>query len=204
MADMMTLADVREQVRLRLEDTGTTTSWSDEEIDASLRQALAHHSHRFPAEQRMGIPVSPGDSSIELPDELQKVVRVIDPRDMVVPPQTIPLRGVAGSEQAWEVWGNRLEFSRMLPEGTVQLWYLGARSFPEEDSGPVPVPDEDVSLLVLGSVAWCLEQRAVADWKRGALPARYETVLRRAQDDYRAAWRSRERRVRVGRVVGTG
>jgi hypothetical protein len=201
---MMTLTEIRNQVRLRLEDTGTTTSWSDEEIDAGLRQALDTYSFRSPAEQRMEIPVASGDSSIELPEEVRKVVRVIDPRGAVVPPQTIPLRGTVGSEQAWEVWGNRLEFSRTLPEGSVQIWYLGSRTFPESDSEPVPVPDEDVSLLGLGAAAWCLEQRAVADWKRGALPARYETVLRRAQDDYRAAWRGLERRIRVGRVVGTG
>jgi hypothetical protein len=198
------LSETRGRVRLRLEDTGTTTSWSDEEIDAGLHQALDTYGHRFPAEQRSEFPVSSGDSSIELPDGIRKVVRVVDPRGAVVPPQSIPLRGKAGSEQAWEVWGNRLEFSRTLPDGEIQVWYLGPREFPGDETEPIPVPADDVSLLVLGAVTLCLEQRAVADWKRGSLPARYETVLRRAQDEYRAAWRSRERRVRVGRVVGTG
>jgi hypothetical protein len=200
----VTLNHARNQVRLRLEDSGASTAWSDEEIDAGLRQALDQYSHRFPAELQIASPVSPGESSIELPDEVREVVRVIDPRGAVVPPQSIPLRGTAGSEQAWEVWGNRLEFSRKLPEGEVQIWYLGPRTLPKDDNESIPVPDEDVSLLVLGAAAWCLEQRAIADWKRGALPARYETVLRRAQDEYRASWRSRQRRLRVGRVLGTG
>jgi hypothetical protein len=199
-----TLNDTRNQVRLRLEDTGATTSWTDAEIDAGLANSLDEYSHRYPAEQRSEFPVLDGDSSIELPDGVRKVVRVIDARGNIVPPQTIPLRGTAGSEQAWEVWGNRLEFSRTLTAGSVQIWFLGPRTFPQSDGEPLPVPDEDVSLLVLGAAAWCLEQRAVADWKRGALPARYETVLRRAQEEYRASWRSRTRTVQVGRVIGTG
>lgn len=200
----VSLSDVRSQVRLRLEDTGASTSWSDEEIDAGLRQALDEYGHRYPLEQRTDTPVAEGDSSVDLPDGARKVVRVIDPHGRVVPPQPIPARATAGVEQAWEVWGDRVEFARNLPAGSVELWFLGQRSFPGNDEDPLPVPDDDVSLLALGSAAWCLEQRAVAEWKRGALPARYETVLRRAQDAYRAAWRTRQRQVRTGRIVGTG
>jgi hypothetical protein len=203
-AHMTTLNEARQRVRLALEDTGASSGWSDDEIDAGLSRALDEYSHRYPQEHKAAIPVTSGDSSLNLPEDARKVIRVFDPRGNVIPPQTIPLRGTAGSEQSWEVWGNRVEFTRRLPEGEVTLWYLGPREFPDSDESPVPVPEEDLSLLALGSVMWCLEQRAVADWKRGALPARYETVLRRAQESYRAAWRSRERRVRAGRVVGTG
>ena len=201
---MTTRADTRQRVRLALEDSGASTSWSDEEIDEGLVQALDEYSHRYPMELMAEIPVSEGQSSLDLPDGARSVRRVIDPNGNVVPPQTIPLRGTAGSEQSWEVWGDRVEFARRLPAGDVTLWYLGPRSFPESDGKSIPVPEEDISLLVLGAVMWCLEQRSVADWKRGSLPARYETVLRRAQEAYRSAWRSRERRVRTGRVVGTG
>lgn len=201
---MTTLSETRQRVRLALEDTGASTSWTDEEIDEGLVRALDEYSHRSPVELKAEIPVSEGDSSLDLPNGARSVHRVIDPNGSVLPPQAIPLRGTAGSEQSWEVWGDRVEFARRLPAGDVTLWYLGARDFPESDEAPVPVPDEDVSLLILGAVMWCLEQRSVADWKRGVLPARYETVLRRAQEAYRSAWRSRERRVRTGRVLGTG
>ena len=199
----ITLANTRERVRLRLEDTGATTSWNDDEIDAGLRQALDEFSHRVPQEQTVTLEASEEDTSLKLPAGVRRVVRVVDPRGRVVPPQTIPLRGTAGSEQAWEVWGDRLEFSRRLPAGDVEVRYLGPRAFPESDGDPMPVPEEDLSLLVLGAAVWCLEQRSVAEWKRGALPARYEMVLRRAREEYQAAWRSRERQVRTGRLLGT-
>jgi hypothetical protein len=130
-------------------------------------------------------------------------LRVIDPRGATVPPQTIPLRGTAGSEQSWDVWGDRLEFARRLPAGTVEIRYLGPREFPEDESNSMPVPDGDATLVIVGAVRWCLEQRSIADWKRGSLPARYEMVLRRAQENERAAWRTRERQVRIGRMLGT-
>lgn len=199
----VTLADVRAMVRLRLEDTGAMTSWSDDAIDAGLSQALDEYSHRYPQERQDEIPVEQGDMSIDLPDGARQVVRVIDPSGYVIPPQSVPVRGTSGSEQAWEVWGNRIELNRRLPAGTVVIWYLGSRQFPAGDSVSMPVPSEDVSLLVIGAAVWCLEQRSVADWKRGALPARYEMVLRRARDEYRAAWRAKERRVRTGQVIGT-
>ena len=201
---MTTLTEARQRVRLALEDSGASTSWADDEIDEGLVQALDEYSHRYPMELKVEIPVVEGQSSLDLPDGARSVRRVIDPRGNVIPPQPIPLRGTAGSEQSWEVWGDRVEFARRLPAGDVTLWYLGPRAFPDSDATEMPVPDEDVSLLVLGAVMWCLEQRSVADWKRGSLPARYETVLRRAQEAYRSAWRSRERRVRTGRIVGTG
>ena len=201
---MTTLTEARNRVRLRLEDAGASTYWSDAEIDAGLGKALDEYSHRYPRELLDGVQVSAGESSIPLPADARKVVRVIDAQEQVIPPQAIPLRGTAGAEQSWEVWGDRIEFARRLPAGTVTIWYLGPRTFPESDADTIPAPDEDVSLLTIGAAAWCLEQRAVAEWKRGALPARYETVLRRAQEEYRAAWRGRERQVRAGRMIGTG
>jgi hypothetical protein len=201
---MTTLTDTRQRVRLSLEDTGANTSWSDGEIDAGLMRALDEYSHRHPQDCVGSIPVNAGDSSVTLPPEVRTVKRVIDPNGHTVPPQAVPLRGTAGQEQSWDVWGDRLEFARRLPAGAVTIWYHGPHHFPETDEGEFSVPGEDVSLLVLGAVMWCLEQRSIADWKRGSLPARYETVLRRAQDAYRSAWRSRERRIRAGRMVGTG
>lgn len=199
-----TLNDARTRVRLRLEDTGTNTAWSDEEIDAGLTQALDEYSHRFPAERRAEVPVQQGDSSIDVPEGAWKVQRVTDPSGQVIPPQSISVRKRAGEEQAWEVWGERIEFNRALAGGEYTIRFTATRAFPGDSGDPLPVPDGDVSLLVTGAVAWCLEQRSVAEWKRGALPARYETVLRRARDEYREAWQSRLRQMRVGRVVGTG
>ena len=200
----VTLTDAREQVRLRLEDDGGNGAWTDAEIDTGLARALDEYGHRYPMEQRAEIVVDQGDTSVDLPTGARSVVRVIDPRGRIIPPNAIPLRGTAGSEQGWEVWGDRVEFTRALPEGTLELWYRGPRTFPDDSADPLPVPPDDVSLLVLGAVTWCLEQRSVAEWKRGALPARYETVLRRAREEYQAAWRARARQVRTGRMVGTG
>lgn len=200
---MPTLAETRDHVRLALEDLSSSPVWSDEEIDAGLRQSLEGYSHRVPQEQTAEIPVAQGDSSLTLPDGVRRVLRVTDPRGAVIPPQAIPLRGTAGSEQSWEVWGNRVEFARRLPGGEVEIRYLGPRLFPPDEQSSMPVLEDDLSLLVVGAVRWCLEQRAIADWKRGSLPARYEMVLRRAQENEQAAWRTRDRQVRTSRMFGT-
>jgi hypothetical protein len=200
---MPTLAETRDDVRLALEDMSSSPIWSDEEIDAGLRQSLERYSHRVPQVKTTNIPVAQGDSSLTLPDGVHRVLRVTDPRGSVIPPQTIPLRGTAGAEQSWEVWGNRVEFARRLPGDEVEIRYLGPRAFPTDDQSTVPVPEDDLSLLITGAVRWCLEQRAIADWKRGSLPARYEMVLRRAQENEQTAWRTRDRQVRTGRILGT-
>lgn len=200
---MPTLSEARDHVRLALEDLTSTPLWSDEEIDTGLRQSLECYSQRVPKELTVEIPVDEGDSSITLPTGTRRVLRVIDPRGGVIPPQTIPLRGTAGAEQSWEVWGDRVEFARRLPAGNVEIRYLGPRTFPPDDESAMPLLADDLSLLILGAVRWCLEQRAIADWKRGSLPARYEMVLRRAQENEQAAWRNRERRINTGRMLGT-
>jgi hypothetical protein len=200
----LSLSNARLRVRLRLEDTGASTSWSDEEIDAGLTQALDEYSHRFPAERSTVVSVQQDDTSIDLPEGAWQVKRIVDPRGQVIPPQSVRVRGRPGEEQAWEVWGDRIEFNRALFAGEYEIRFTASREFPENESDPLPVPDADVSLLVAGAVAWCLEQRSVAEWKRGVLPARYETVLRRARDEYHQAWQGRMRQVRTGTVFGTG
>lgn len=200
----VTVSEARTRVRLRLEDGGASTVWSDEEIDAGLRQALDTYSHWFPDERSIEVQVQQGERSIDLPDDALRIQRVIDPRGSVIPPRGMPLRGTSAEEQGWEVWSDRIAFSCPLPAGDYEVWYTAPREFPSEDGEPLPVPANDVSLLVTGAVVWCLEQRSVAEWKRGPLPARYETVLRRAREEHDAAWRTKGRQVRTGRVVGTG
>jgi hypothetical protein len=200
----ITLADARARVRLRLEDTSEAPGWSDADIDAGFRQALDEYSYRFPEQQTVAVPVSAGATAIDLPDRSAEVRRVVDPRGTVVPPRGQPVRAVSADEQSWEVWAGRVEFARALMAGNYSLWVTTPRTLPESDGEPLPVSDDDISLIVIGAALWCLEQRSVAEWKRGPLPARYETVLRRARDEYQSAWRARLRRVRTGRLLGTG
>jgi hypothetical protein len=66
------------------------------------------------------------------------------------------------------------------------------------------VPESDVSLILAGAAAWCVEFRSLEEWKRGLVAARYEQRLQAVKAEYRHQWRARRRRVRMGAVSASG
>ena len=201
---MVTLGEARERVRRRLEDAAATALWPDALLDDGLSAELDAYSQWLPAQRSATVIAAAGDTTLALPAEAVEVRRVLDPNGAVVPPSPAGVgllaEGDGRAEQGWERWDAALRLRRPLAAGTYTLLYTAVRVMPSGDAEPFPVRDADVSLIVAGAAAYALETRAIQEWKRGALPDRYETALRVLKAAYDAAWDQRRRRVRVWAV----
>lgn len=197
---MATLAEVRERLRTTLEDTGVAPLWRDAELDEALRAELDAYSAAAPEERVAQVVATEGDRTLPLPVGLIAMLRVVNGRGAVIPERSSPLRGAAGEELAWELFGGELRFSQPLQAGTYELWHTAFRTWPGSDEAAFPVPEADLSLVLAGAVVWALDFRARQEWKRGPLPPRHSLAREAAVDHYRRlsdAWR---RKVRVGAV----
>lgn len=201
---MATLSEVRSRLRRRLEDTGLSPLWSDEQLDEALRAALEAYGARVPVEARAELAATGDETELALPADLVEVVRVVAPSGAVLPRRARPLREVGGEELAWEAFAGKLVFSGKLPAGRYEVWYLGRRGWPAGEAEPLPVEETDVPYVVAWAAVWALELRLTAEWKRSALPARAGVVLEEARRTLRAEERARFRRVRVRQVEATG
>ena len=198
---MLTLGETRARVRRRLEDAGAMALWPDALLNDGLGATLDAYSQWLPAQRSAAVVVADGDTTLALPTEVLEVRLVLDPTGAVLPPSPAGAGLENGrAEQGWERWGALLRVQHPLAAGTYTLLYTAARVMPAGDGEPFPVRDADVSLIVAGAAVYALETRAIQEWKRGALPDRYETALRVLKAAYDAAWDQRRRRVRVWAV----
>jgi hypothetical protein len=178
--------------------------WSDADIAEGLQTALDTYSSWMLLEKRTTIAGVEGDLWLDLPADLVSVVRVVAPWGGVIPRRGNPMRSQVAEELAWEQWGDRLEFSRALTAGDYAIWYTATRTLPATDGGELPVPEADVTLLVVDAAVVCLDRLGVEEWKRGALPARYEVILRRARGESARLWATRRGRARMRTVDVSG
>lgn len=187
---MTTLSGVRSRVRLRLEESAPGI-WSDAELDEAISSALDEYNAFFPLEATADLIAQDGDSDLALPTGTRAVLRVTLADGWVVPRRGTPVGRTSDEQQAWEMFGGELHFSRPLTAGTVSIWYL-------RDHAIDDVPDGDAGLLVAGAVWRALQQRAVQDAKRGfPSTVAYDLVLRHAESEHRQMLDARRRRVRA-------
>lgn len=202
---MVTRGEVRDRVRLRLEHTGVATLWSDTEVLEGLRWMLDEYSARWPREDRVTVPALGGERELTAPAGVLRVARVVDPAGQVIMPRSgAPSGYVADEVPAWEWWGGNLVFTQPLVAGDYTIWGEWPWTFPVADGEEFPVPEVDVTLIVAGAACWCLDFRAMEEWKRGAIPQGYEQRVSAAKAEYRRQLDVRRRRVTVGRVVSSG
>ena len=195
---MTTLGEARSRLRLWLEDPTPGGLWDDDELDEALRQALETYAVSSPLEVTAALSAAAGDQTLSLPAGAGQVARVTDPHGWVIPRRAAPQRDTGAEELAWERWGDALAFSRPLLGGDYSVRYYGARLLPALDDDPLPIPDADVTLLLAGATLWAIEERMRQEWKRGPLPARYESRRDAACQDYRDLLGSFRRRIRTG------
>lgn len=202
---MADLGNMQTRVRTALEDAGATQLWTTDEINEALRVELDNYSALNPDQAVSMATAADGDLTIALPSGATEIVRVSDPYGAVIPERApSPARYVANEEQAWEVFAGSIRFARQLNAGDYTLWYRTFRTFPALSTDTFPVPEQDTSLIVAGAVLWALDFRAREEWKRGALPARYQLALDRARLAYERLWEGWRRRVRTGSVRVSG
>jgi len=189
-----TLANVRDRLRTRLEDTSGSPLWADATLDDGLKRALDDYSQWSPAEAAPTFTATAGDVTAALPSEALRVLRVSDPNGWGIPPQHgDSLRYAADEELSWSFFAGLLRFSRPLAAGSYTVYTLAARTWPADDATAFPVSDSDLGLIIAGAAVYALEVRGVQEWKRGALPARYSQAILDARSAYASEWRERRR-----------
>lgn len=200
-----TLSDMRDRVRIRLEDTSPNPLFAIEEIDEALGHALADYTMTELEQKTDQLTVDQsGQTMLGLPDDLRQVVRLISPTGQIMPMRgASPMRRTANEDLAWEQFSGAFHFSRPIPEGDYTLWYLAVRSMPTDGGDFFPVDHPDDVLIITGAASWCVERRSLEEWKRGPLPARYETVARRLKGEYAQLWHSKRKRMRTGTMQVT-
>ncbi|MFS8531673.1 hypothetical protein [Sphaerobacter thermophilus] len=202
---MPTLSQMRDRLRLWLEDDGTVGLWTDAELDEALRWSLERYSRWEPAERILTAAVDAGATEIALPEDTLDVARVVAPGGQVIPRRAAaPARVVAGEELAWEQFAGALRFTQPLVAGSYTVYYAATRTFPATGDEPFPVPPAAEALILTGALVWALEFRAREEWKRGPLPPRYESRLEAARRDYQALQRDLRRRLRTRTVEVSG
>lgn len=171
---MTTRLELRNAVRLRLEDSGGTPLWDDAVLNDFLAEAVRRYGTRFPLEQSTTVAVGAGTTSVVVTPDLEsdRVVRVFDGEGRLVPRQ----QGVEtndadigdlGTAQAWRWWGNSLVLAQGATAGTWTIDYLTGRALPSNDVTPVEVVVGDEDIVVLLAAASALRRRAIEDGKRG-------------------------------------
>ena len=206
---MATLRDVRDRLRIRLEDASVSPLWSDTTLDAGLQRALDAYSQWNPNESVDTFTANDGDTSATVPSGGapaggEHVLKVIDPNGWTIPPLAgESLRYTGDEELSWTVFAGSLRFARPLSAGTYTVYMTGARAWPSGDDTEFPVPESDIGLIVAGATVYALEVRATQEWKRGPLPARYSEAINEARSAYAAEWRERRRVIRVRRLGST-
>ena len=198
----VTLSDARTRVRRKLEDTTGTPLWADALLDDGLRAALDEYSSYRPAQTVATVTLAEGATTFAVPADCLSLLRVMGPDGWLYPPATDGYGRTSDLMPMWEVFGGAGYFTAGVGASDYTLWYTAALAFPANDAATFPTPDSDVGLLVALAVVYALAERTVQEWKRGGLPARYETALRDARAAVAEEWRARRRRVRVGTLVG--
>lgn len=202
---MATLAEVRTRVRTWLEDSGASPLWSDEAIDEGLNDALIEFGYGEPAQKTTTITAAAGATLLTPPDDFQRCARLIDPNGAIVPQRAASAaRYVADEEQSWEDFAGNLRLARPATAGDYTLWYEALYAFPATDATAWPTPADSIPLIIAGACYWALQERAVQEWKRGPLPARYQERITSALEDYHRLQAARRRRVRTSTVEVSG
>ncbi|HEX3723282.1 MAG TPA: hypothetical protein VHV31_10850 [Nitrolancea sp.] len=201
---MMTLGDVRDRLRIRLEDSSGTPLWTDATLDEGLRRALDDYSQWNPVESTTTFTATAGATSQAVPAGAKHLVRIVDPTGWVIPEKHgLSLRYAGDEELCWMTFGGTIFFARPLAAGDYTIWSTGARAWPAAEDDVFPVDDSDLSLIVAIAAVYALEVRGTQEWKRGPLPAGYAQAILDARTAYASEWRERRRMLRARTLEST-
>lgn len=201
---MTTLATARTLLRRRLEDASGTPLWSDALLGDALAAALNEYSQWSRQQGTTTFTASAGQLNVALPPTAREVVRVSDSAGRIYPRATAGGGRARDIEVEWEIWGGTLYFTAGLAADTYTIRYTADWTAPAGDGDSFGIPEADMDLLYALAAVVALSERAVQEWKRGQLPARYQTALSEARATAERQWDARRRRIRATSVVGQG
>lgn len=196
---MTTIDDLRERVRIALQDPGAER-WSDAALDRHLARAVAEISRAAPREERVTVPTSPGSREVDLGGiaGLLDVARAEHPAGRE-PPALVQFR-VFGAML-------RLEGGPLPTGGAAVLWCRLAHEVDTAGSTLSPALEE---LAVLGATAFACREAASGTLERLTLQpgtaAQYEAMARARETAFRQLLREHggRGRLRVRRMGGAG
>ena len=167
---MTTRATLRTALRGRLEDLGAGPLWDDALLNEAIAAAIRHYGQRLPAHRTLSLTLAAGARDAVLPTDVEddRIVAVVDPSGGRVPRH----RAVAGDDtppaaQAWRAWGGLLALDLPSAAGAWRVEYRAARAIPADDAVGVDVVAGDEEIVLDLAAAVALDQRVVADAKRG-------------------------------------
>lgn len=165
---MTTRADLRAEVRRRLEDVGVTPLWDDATLNGMLADAIRAIGSRFPEERTLSVMVAEGATSVSLASAVAErtVARVVDPTGEAVPRARGPV-GTGAAAQEWWSWAGEVWLAQPATGGTWAIHYLGGRTAPVDDVSALDLEPEEEGIAVALACAAVLRRRAVEDAKRG-------------------------------------
>jgi hypothetical protein len=167
----MILSDIRASVRGRLDDTQYDQATIDEAINWFHYEVFNDHRIRF-MESSDDIYVSAGDTSADMPDDMQTMLNV-----HVTSPQVYNILNrymeygdfmknypgyatyTPSQVQAWTDFGNGMRLAApALTDATVSIDYLRRPQTLVDDNDTSDIPDQYGEMVVLGALARCMER----------------------------------------------
>lgn len=201
---MTTRSTLRTTLRGRLEDLGAGPLWDDALLNDAIATAIRHYGQSLPAHRTLSLTLAAGARSAVLPADVEddRIVVVIDATGERVPRH----RAVAGggtppAAQAWRAWGGLLSLDLPAVAGAWRVEYRAARTPPADDAVALDVAAGDEEIVLDLAAAVALDQRVVADAKRGTAN---DALQARAEMARQAAERALARRRRVVRGTWLG
>jgi hypothetical protein len=186
---MTTRAELRDTLRVRLEDDGATPLWDDAALDEMLAAAIRAYGAVFPRQVTTGVTVPAEATRVTTGATLdpERIVRVLDAAGIWVTPWPVGLERPCDAGQAWRWWNGDLILAEPAASSGAGIWtieHLTGRTPPVTDGEAVDVlpGDEEIVLGFAGAAA--LARRATEDAKRGAASdagARAEAMRRDAE-----------------------
>ncbi|MEJ7762382.1 MAG: hypothetical protein WKF80_06275 [Thermomicrobiales bacterium] len=201
---MTTRATLRAALRGRLEDLGAGPLWDDALLDEAIAAAIRRYGQALPAHRMLSLTLAAGARSAVLAEDVQddRIVAVIDPAGTRVPRhRAVPGDDAAPPGQAWRAWGGVLALDRPAAPGAWRVEYRAARARPGSDAVAIDVATGDEEIVLGLATAAALDQRVVADAKRGTANGALGT---RAEMSRQAAERALTHRRRVVRGAWRG
>ncbi len=161
---MATRADLRANLRNRLEDPTPTPLWSDALLHEFLQEAMHRYSARFPTQRTEIVSAAGGETTLPLADPVTErdIARVRLPNGELLP------RAVEGDPApGWFCWNGAIALQTPAPAGSWQIDRFTLRELPADDITPLDLPAGDEEIIVLHAAASALLRRSVEAGKRG-------------------------------------
>jgi hypothetical protein len=171
---MSTRADLRADLRLRLEDTGPSPLWDDATLNESIAAAIRAYGAAFPRQVTTGVTV-PAEATRVVTGatiDAARITRVTDAAGIWVPPWP-PWEDPPGQRtpgQAWRWWSGDLILAEPAAASGAGIWtveHLTGRTPPATDGETLDVIAGDEEIVLGLAQAAALARRATEDAKRG-------------------------------------